>query len=101
MFPWLRSSPSALPFASPLASPFASPFAIRVARPPARTPDEVYFRVAGLLEGPPDAQGRKTARDRFRFRAGDIKLWQRLGDANVILMHSWETSIRSSRKEES
>ncbi len=34
----------------------------------ARSPDEGFFRVAGLLPGPRDAQGKEIARDRFRFR---------------------------------
>jgi hypothetical protein len=52
-----------------------------------------YFRIAELLPGPPGAKEKEPARDRFRFRPGDIRPWANLGDANVVLYHSWETSI--------
>lgn len=59
----------------------------------ARSPNDGYFRIAEQLPGPPDAQGKAIARDRFVFHAGDVAPWDRLRDVNVVLMHSWETSI--------
>ena len=59
----------------------------------ARSPNSGYYRIAGLLPGPRDAQGNLVARDKFVFAANDLKPWARLGDVNVVLMHSWETSI--------
>jgi hypothetical protein len=59
----------------------------------ARWPKTGYHRIAGLIPGPRDAQGNAVARDRFVFGAGDVKPWARLSDVNVVLMHSWETSI--------
>jgi hypothetical protein len=59
----------------------------------ARSPNEGYHRIAELIPGPPDPRSKPIARDRFIFAPGDIRPWQRLSDVNVILMHSWETSI--------
>ncbi len=63
-------------------------------RPRARSPNHGYFRIAGLLPGGRDAHGKpEPSRSGFVFRAGDIQPWQRLHDVNIILYHSWETSI--------
>ncbi len=60
----------------------------------ARGPNEGYYRIAQLLPGPHDERAqRATDRQKFKFTPGDLKPWQRLGDVNLILMHSWETSI--------
>ena len=59
----------------------------------ARSPNEGYHRIARLVPGPPIPNAKPVARDRFIFAPGDIKPWARLNDVNVILMHSWETSI--------
>ncbi len=59
----------------------------------ARSPNEGYHRIAELIPGPPDPRSKPIARDRFVFAADEIQPWQRLSDVNVILMHSWETSI--------
>ncbi len=59
----------------------------------ARGPNVGYYRIARLLPGPPDAKGRRIARDRFVFSPGNIRVWQQLSDVNLVLMHSWETSI--------
>ena len=59
----------------------------------ARSPNSGYFRIAERLPGPPDAQGKAIARDKFVFAAGDLAPWERLADVNVVLMHSWETSL--------
>jgi hypothetical protein len=59
----------------------------------ARSPNSGYHRVASALPGPKDAQGKAIAREKFAFQPGDIRQWARLGDVNVVLMHSWETSI--------
>ncbi|MBI5386758.1 MAG: right-handed parallel beta-helix repeat-containing protein [Verrucomicrobia bacterium] len=60
----------------------------------ARSPNDGYHRIAALLPGPKDARsGKAVARDKFGFAPGDLKPYARLGDVNLILMHSWETSI--------
>lgn len=73
--------------------PFRQLFADGKRCTPARSPNEGYFRVADLLPGPRGHRDEAVARDRFVFAAGDLKPWARLGDVNLILMHSWETSI--------
>lgn len=64
-------------------------------RPRARIPNEGFLRVAGTLPPVRDPEGKAVARDKsgFVFRPGDLKPWNRLEDVNLILMHSWETSI--------
>ena len=59
----------------------------------ARSPNAGYHRIAELIPGPPDARSKPIARDRFIFKPGDIAAWKNLHDVNVVLMHSWETSI--------
>jgi len=59
----------------------------------ARSPNTDYFRVASTLPGPRDAQGNEIARDKFVFSGNDLQPWQQLGDVQIVLMHSWETSI--------
>jgi len=67
-------------------------------RPPrARGPNSGYYRIARLLPGPKDAHGKAIARDKFVFTPGELKPWSRLGDVNLVLMHSWETSIHPLR----
>lgn len=58
-----------------------------------RSPNKGYYHIARTLPGPPDAHGRAVARDRFVFSPGELQPWARLGDVNVVLRHSWETSI--------
>ncbi|MFI5378313.1 MAG: right-handed parallel beta-helix repeat-containing protein [Tepidisphaerales bacterium] len=59
----------------------------------ARSPNTGYHRIATLIPGPPIPNAKPIARDKFIFAPGDIKPYARLGDAYVVLMHSWETSI--------
>lgn len=60
----------------------------------ARSPNSGFYRIAELMPGPMDAASKKAVRrDQFRFRAGDLRPYARLGDAVIVLMHSWETSI--------
>ncbi len=59
----------------------------------ARSPNEGYLHIARLIPGPPIPNAKPVARDRFGFAPGDIQPWARLGDADVVLMHSWENSI--------
>jgi Right handed beta helix region len=69
-------------------------FANNQRRQRARSPNSGYFRVAKLLPGPMDAASKQPVRrDGFGFRAGDLAPYARLGDVDVVLMHSWETSI--------
>jgi hypothetical protein len=59
----------------------------------ARSPNTGYHRIARLIPGPPSPNAPPVARDQFGFHPGDLQPWARLGDVNVILLHSWETSI--------
>ena len=59
----------------------------------ARSPNEGYHRVAGLLPGPARQNAKPVANDQFIFRSVDLAAWPRLADVNVVLMHSWENSI--------
>jgi hypothetical protein len=59
----------------------------------ARSPNTGYYRIAALVPGPPDPRAKPIARDRFVFSPGDVQPWSSLKDVNVVLMHSWETSI--------
>lgn len=63
----------------------------------ARSPNSGYHRIAELLPGPVDPRSKPIARDKFVFAAGDLRPWSELGDVNLILMHSWETSIHPIR----
>lgn len=63
----------------------------------ARSPNTGYYRTAAYLPGPPVPNAKPFARDKFAFGPGDIKAWDRLSDVNLILMHSWETSIHPLR----
>lgn len=62
-------------------------------RPRARSPNTGYYRIAGLIPGPPRPNAKPVLADRFIFAPGDLRPWARLADVNLILMHSWETSI--------
>ncbi|HTL54811.1 MAG TPA: right-handed parallel beta-helix repeat-containing protein [Candidatus Limnocylindrales bacterium] len=66
-------------------------------RPRARGPNSGYYRLAKLLPGPPRRDAKPIAPDQFGFRPGDLQPWARLSDVNLILMHSWETSIHPLR----
>lgn len=61
----------------------------------ARSPNDGWFRIAGFAPPYRDGSGKETprSRDAFIFKSGDIKQWNNLEDANIILFHSWETSI--------
>ena len=61
----------------------------------ARSPNTGYFRIARLLPGPPSPNAKPVARDQFGFAPGELKPWARLADVNLVLMHSWETSIHA------
>ncbi len=63
----------------------------------ARAPNAGYYRIAERLPGPPDSQGQPFARDRFVFADSDLQPWERLADVNVVLVHSWETSLHPLR----
>ena len=59
----------------------------------ARSPNDGYHRIAALVPGPARPNTKAVARDQFIFTPGAIKPWNRLSDAHIVLMHSWETSI--------
>jgi hypothetical protein len=60
----------------------------------ARTPNEGFFKTAGKA---PSVKDPNTGKDvnsaiAFQYELGDIKPWQNLEDAVVVVFHSWETS---------
>jgi len=57
----------------------------------ARSPNEGYFRVAGLVDPKPNAEWNEGV-DKFRFQAGDIGVYDDLGNVEVVVFHSWNTS---------
>ncbi len=59
----------------------------------ARSPNTGYHRIEALIPGPPIPNAKPVARDKFVFAPGDLQPWDQLNDVNVVLMHSWETSI--------
>ena len=65
-------------------------------RPRARHPNEGFLRMAGPLPSAPGtSKDAKRIPDKsgFLFKPGDVQAWDRPQDINVILVHSWETSI--------
>ena len=59
----------------------------------ARSPNSGYYRISQLIPGPSVPNAKPVARDKFVFAPGDLQAWQRLGDVDLVLMHSWENSI--------
>ena len=59
----------------------------------ARSPNSGYHRIAKLIPGPPIPNAKPVARDQFGFAAKDLGPVARLADVDLVLMHSWETSI--------
>jgi hypothetical protein len=60
----------------------------------ARTPNEGYLHVEGLVEklDPKKPETWEQPVDRFRFKAGDIHAWKDLNDVEIVVFHSWNTS---------
>jgi len=57
----------------------------------ARAPNDGYFRVTGLVDEPPGVRW-NVGVDKFRFQKGDIRPWEDLGNVEVVVFHSWNTS---------
>ncbi len=57
----------------------------------ARSPNDGYFRVAGLVDPKPNAAWNEGV-DKFRFQAADIDAYHDLDNVEVLVMHSWNTS---------
>jgi len=64
-------------------------------RPRARAPNKGFFKMAGPLRPIPGKDGEASTPNKtgFLFNPGDITQFERLGDVNVVMIHSWETSI--------
>ncbi len=63
-------------------------------RHPARTPNEGYLRTAG--KAPPiknDAGEEQPSNIAFHYAPGDFQSWPDIGNATVVVMHSWDTSF--------
>lgn len=57
----------------------------------ARSPNDGFLRVEGLVDAKPGARWNEGV-DRFRFRPGDLQAWSSLQDVEVVVWHSWNTS---------
>lgn len=57
----------------------------------ARSPNEGFFRVAGLVGVPAEAPWHQGV-DRFQFEPGDLKPWEDLSEVEAVVFHSWNTS---------
>lgn len=57
----------------------------------ARTPNQGYIRVQGLVEDKPGAPWNEGV-DRFCFHPADLRPWQDLNNVEVVVFHSWNTS---------
>jgi hypothetical protein len=49
------------------------------------------FRVEGLVDPKPGVEWSQGV-DKFRFNPGDIQAWNDLGNVEVVVFHSWNTS---------
>jgi hypothetical protein len=61
-----------------------------------RTPNEGFFVTAGRAPATENAStGDKVLRSNtgFRYNEGDIKRWDNLDEALVVVLHAWETSF--------
>ena len=62
----------------------------------ARTPTNGFLRTEGPMPGlDPKDKDRYDDRSRqgFRIKPGDMRQWHNFGDVNVIVYHSWTTSL--------
>ncbi len=57
----------------------------------ARGPNDGYFRVQGLVDAKPGVPWNQGV-DQFHFRPGDLRTWGDLGNVEVVVFHSWNTS---------
>ena len=57
----------------------------------ARTPNQGYLRVAGLIDQPAGGKW-NVGVDKFRFHEDDLRPWNDLQNVEVIVFHSWNTS---------
>ena len=63
-------------------------------RTPAKTPNDGFFMTAAKAPGSKDASGKETpSSTAFEYAPGDLKKWEHLEDAQVVVLHSWETSF--------
>jgi len=62
----------------------------------ARSPNEGYYRTTGQLTGfdqPHQHRGNSAACMGFAYRKGDLRGWPDVSDANLLLYHSWTSSL--------
>ena len=62
----------------------------------ARMPNEGYLRTDGPLPGfenPHKFRGKAEASMGFRFKKGDLKVWENMEDVNLYAYHSWTASL--------
>ncbi len=57
----------------------------------ARSPNQGFFRVDGLVDPKPGAEWNQGV-DRFRFKPGDLRPWNDLNNVEAVVFHSWNTS---------
>lgn len=62
----------------------------------ARTPNEGYFRTAGPLPGitnPQAERENRVAKMGFLFREGELRPWEDIDEAMLVVFHSWTASL--------
>ncbi len=57
----------------------------------ARSPNQGFYRVAGLVDPKPGAKWNQGV-DAFRFLDRDIQAWRDLTNVEAVVFHSWNTS---------
>lgn len=57
----------------------------------ARSPNQGFLRVQGLVDAKPGAEWNQGV-DRFRFKPGEIQAYRDLGRVEAVVFHSWNTS---------
>ncbi len=56
--------------------------------------DTDYFHTTGRATVTnPETGKEEPSKDKIRFRPGDVEQWETLGDAWVVMFHSWNTSM--------
>lgn len=64
-----------------------------VRRPRARHPNHGFLEVAGLPDPPVKGVRRQPGTKRFRYKEGDLRVWENLAEVDLVALHLW-VSVR-------
>ena len=56
-------------------------------------PDDLFYTVGPVMEKDPNGGEDTKSTTRFYYKPGDLKAWDSLEDAIVVVYHSWETAL--------